>query len=68
MSYGYTCDSQESPECEGDYPDQRPMLMGQLHEYQFKSTKVGGHLKNEGYSPHQTITICPVCALSLLRK
>lgn len=67
MSYGYTCDAQQSPDCSETYSDERPMLMGQLHEYQFKSTTEGGHLQNMDYSPHETITVCPSCTLEVLQ-
>ena len=66
MTYGYQCDAQVSPDCDGGEGSGRPMLMGQLHEYKFKSTQAGGELSSADYSPHETITICPACTLEIL--
>jgi hypothetical protein len=62
MGYGYTCE-----DCGGDYPDEDPALMGQLHERWFKTTDRGGLVAERfGLSPEETLTLCGPCLLDLL--
>lgn len=63
MGYGYTCES-----CGGDYPDEDPALMGQVHERWFKTTELGGVIADRfQLTPEETLTLCGPCLIALLK-
>lgn len=66
MGYGFTCDVQSAEACQGEHPHDLPAFMGEVRETWFKTTQLGGHLADLGYSPGQTITFCGPCLLELL--
>jgi len=62
MGYGYTCEA-----CAGDFPDEDPALMAQLHERWFKTSQLGGAIAERfDLTPEDTITLCGPCLLDII--
>lgn len=60
MGYTFTCDG-----CD-EHQDTLPAFMGELRESWFKTSEIGGHLADMGYSPGQTVTFCGPCIFDIL--
>lgn len=64
MGYDYTCDARIGDVCDrgGDVP----AIAGQFREATWLTDEFGALMQDRGYDLHDTITICPSCALELL--
>jgi len=65
MPYDYECDAQlDGCQRGGDVP----AIAGQFREATWLTENFGGLMQDAGYELHQTITICPTCALQILTE
>ncbi|MDL0127085.1 hypothetical protein [Halobacterium salinarum] len=65
MGYDYTCDANLVEDCRRH--DDVPAIAGQFREAAWLTDDFGGLAQDLGYDLHDTITICPECALAILR-
>lgn len=65
MGYDYTCDARlEGCDRGGDVP----AIAGQFRESTWITTDFGALAQDAGHDLHDTITICPSCALQILSE
>lgn len=63
MTYSYDCDGFCPPRT--THHD-TPAFMGELNKRWFTTDERGAELKDNGFTPNMTITLCPECAMRLL--
>ena len=66
MTYVYNCDGFCGPDLDDRRQEGSPAFMGEISEHWFNTDERGDDLKTEGYTPGQTITLCPECLIHLL--